>query len=403
MLQGKKIILGITGSIAAYKAALLLRLLVKEGAEVQVLITASGKEFITPVTLSALSGRPVLGEFFEHSDGTWHSHVDLGLWADAFVIAPATANTMGKMANGICDNLLVTTYLSARCPIFIAPAMDLDMFQHPSTMHNMQVLSDWGSHIIEPGTGILASGLSGKGRMEEPESIVEYLKTYFSGQSTPKRLSGKRLMITTGPTYEAIDPVRFIGNHSSGKMGFAIAEALAKEGALVDLIAGPVPLKTEHPNIFRHDVVSAEEMYHLCLQIFPKTDGAIMAAAVSDYSPVEVVTSKIKHSEAHRNIELKPNPDIAAKMGTIKQAHQILAGFALETDDEELNATKKMQKKNFDFIVLNSLKTEGAGFGTDTNKITIINRQNKKTDYPLKSKRHVANDIINYLVPLLTK
>ncbi|WP_026475297.1 bifunctional phosphopantothenoylcysteine decarboxylase/phosphopantothenate--cysteine ligase CoaBC [Alkaliflexus imshenetskii] len=402
MLEGKKIILGITGSIAAYKAAFLLRLLIKEGAEVQVIITPAGKEFITPVTLSALSNRPVLGAFFENRDGTWHSHVDLGLWADAFVIAPATANTMGKMVTGICDNLLVTTYLSARCPVFIAPAMDLDMFQHPSTIQNIKTLQEWGCHVIEPGTGALASGLSGKGRMEEPEVIVEKLKTFFSDSIKKKTLTGKRVMVTAGPTYESIDPVRFIGNYSSGKMGFAIVEELAARGAQVDLIAGPVHVELSGSVLInRVDVKSARQMYEACCNSFPYCDAAIMAAAVSDYAPAGYHTSKIKRSGENLRIELVANPDIAKEMGQMKRDGQILAGFALETDNEEANAGKKLISKNLDFIVLNSLAQAGAGFMTDTNRITILNRENKKEEFALKSKRDVAVDIVDYLEKLM--
>ena len=401
MLSGKKIILGVTGSIAAYKSAHLLRLLVKAGAEVQVIITAAGKEFITPVTLSALSGRPVLGSFFESKDGTWHSHVDLGLWADLFVIAPASANTMGKMVAGICDNLLITTYLSARCPIFIAPAMDLDMFQHPTTIRNMQTLASWGCNIIEPGTGDLASGLSGKGRMEEPEAILEKIIDFFEQNPKQEKLTGKRVMVTAGPTQEAIDPVRFVGNHSSGKMGISIAEALANQGAIVDLVVGPINIAVTHPNINRYNVVSAQQMYDQCVELFPNADAAIMSAAVSDYTPSNPAPSKIKRSSDNWTIEMRANPDIAAQMGKMKKANQVLVGFALETDNEEVNATKKLKKKNLDFIVLNSLKVPGAGFATDTNKITIIDNQNKKTDFPLKNKKEVANDIVNYLIPLL--
>lgn len=401
MLSGKKIILGVTGSIAAYKSALLLRLLVKEGAQVQVLITSAGKEFITPVTLSALSGRPVLGDFFENRDGTWHSHVDLGLWADLFIIAPASANTMGKMVAGICDNLLITTYLSARCPVFVAPAMDLDMFQHPTTSRNMQTLASWGCMIIEPGTGDLASGLSGKGRMEEPEVILEKIKDFFITTPQEKKLAGKRIMVTAGPTLESIDPVRFIGNHSSGKMGTSISEVLANQGAMIDLVTGPINIEVTHPNIKRYDVVSAQQMYEQCLQLFPNVDAAIMSAAVSDYTPSNPSPSKIKRNSDNWTIEMKANPDIAAQMGKMKKENQVLVGFALETDNEEANAIKKLKRKNLDFIVLNSLKVRGAGFATDTNQITIIDRQNKKTEFPLKNKKEVAYDIVNYLIPLL--
>ncbi len=396
MLSGKKIILGVSGSIAAYKSAILLRLLIKAGAEVQVIITKAGKEFITPVTLSALSGRPVLGDFFENKDGTWHSHVDLGLWADLFIIAPATANTMGKMVNGICDNLLITTYLSARCPVMIAPAMDLDMFQHPSTKKNMEILSSWGCEIIEPTSGELASGLLGKGRMEEPEMIVEKVTNFFN-KNQDKPLKGINIILTAGPTYEPIDPVRFIGNHSSGKMGIAIAEELANQGANVELVAGPMKYDSVHPNIKKHNVKTAQQMYEKCIEIFPKTDVAIMAAAVGDYTPIEPLTTKIKRKNETLTIELKANPDIAAELGKIKNKSQILVGFALETDNEELNAEKKLKAKNLDFIVLNSLKNPGAGFSTQTNQITIIDNKNNKQNYPLKDKTEVAKDIIEYL------
>lgn len=403
MLKGKKIVLGVTGSIAAYKAAVLLRLLVKQGAEVQVLITSAGKEFITPVTLSALSGKPVLGDFFENRDGTWNSHVDLGLWADVMLIAPATANTMGKMVMGICDNLLVTTYLSARCPVFVAPAMDLDMFQHPSTLRNMETLRSWGCEIIEPTMGELASGLQGKGRMEEPEAIVGRLETFFSDAEKKKSLRGKRIMVTAGPTYEAIDPVRFIGNYSSGKMGFAVAEALADRGAQVDLIAGPVPITTAHPLINRINVTSAVEMLAVCEKYFPLCNAAIMSAAVSDYKPEQANALKIKRSGEPLVLNLVPNPDIAREMGQIKQKGQILAGFALETNNEAANALKKLRAKNLDFIVLNSLAVKGAGFMSDTNQISIISSENKTAHYPLKSKTEVARDIVDYLETLFKK
>ncbi|WP_088654845.1 bifunctional phosphopantothenoylcysteine decarboxylase/phosphopantothenate--cysteine ligase CoaBC [Geofilum rhodophaeum] len=397
MLKGKKIVLGVTGSIAAYKSAVLLRLLVKKGAEVQVLMTKAGKEFITPVTLSALSGKPVLGEFFERGDGTWHSHVDLGLWADAMLIAPATASTMGKMVNGICDNLLVTTYLSARCPVFVAPAMDLDMFQHPSTLQNMTTLQSWGCTIIEPASGALASGLEGKGRMEEPEAIVQLLEDWFVGAEKKKPLSAKRILLTAGPTYEAIDPVRFIGNYSSGKMGFALAEELAARGARVELVCGPVHLKTVHPNIHRSSVTTAAEMLAACQELFPLCDGAIMAAAVADYRVAQPAAQKIKRSGEALSLQLVPNPDIARELGLQKRPGQVVAGFALETVNEEQNARLKLEKKNLDFIVLNSLAEEGAGFMGDTNKISIIGADNKRRDFPLKTKAEVASDIVDHL------
>lgn len=401
MLKGKKIVLGVTGSIAAYKAALLLRLLVKEGAEVQVIITPAGKEFITPVTLSALSGKPVLSEFFGANDGTWHSHVDFGIWADAMLIAPATASTLAKMVNGLADNLLVATYLSARCKVFIAPAMDLDMFSHPSTVNNIEKLKTYGCEVIEPGVGELASGLLGKGRMEEPEAIVERLKSYFAAKESSGILSGKRFLVSAGPTYEAIDPVRFVGNYSSGKMGFAIAEELASRGALVDLVCGPVSLKTKNPNINRIDVHSALEMHRECLAHFQGADGAVMSAAVSDYRPAKAVEQKIKRSGDELVLKLVPNPDIAADLGRIKKPGQILAGFALETNDEEANARKKLDSKNLDFIVLNSLAEQGAGFMVDTNRITIIGRDQVIDDLPLKSKVELAADIVNYIERLL--
>lgn len=397
MLKGKKIILGITGSIAAYKAAFLLRLLMKEGADVQVIVTPAGKEFITPVTLSALSGRPVLGTFFENRDGTWHSHVDLGLWADLMVIAPASANTMAKMANGICDNLLLTTYLSAKCPVFIAPAMDLDMYAHPATQKNINALEGWGCKVIEPGTGVLASGLHGKGRMEEPEAILHQIISFFQSSEKKKSLIGKCIMVTAGPTHEAIDPVRFIGNYSSGKMGFAIAEELAARGARVDLIAGPVQMKVENRNINRIDVVSASEMFEKSRELFPHADGAVMAAAVGDFSPVEAARHKIKRTGQNFTLQLKANPDIAKNMGEIKKKGQVLVGFALETENEENNAIVKLKAKNLDFVVLNSLASPGSGFMVDTNRITIIDKENKTVEFPLKSKKEAASDVVDYL------
>ncbi|MBP8849802.1 MAG: bifunctional phosphopantothenoylcysteine decarboxylase/phosphopantothenate--cysteine ligase CoaBC [Breznakibacter sp.] len=403
MLKGKKVILGVTGSIAAYKSALLLRLLVKEGAEVQVLMSAAGKEFITPVTMSALSGRPVLGEFFNTGDGTWHSHVDLGLWADVMIIAPASANTMGKMVNGICDNLLITTYLSAKCPVFVAPAMDLDMYLHPSTQANLEKLISYGNKIIEPGSGELASGLYGKGRMEEPAVIVECIKYFFADiirQELPNLIK-RKVLVTAGPTYEHIDPVRFIGNHSSGKMGYAIAECLAEFGAEVTLVSGPVTITTEHPRISVVKVTSAKEMYDAVMANFEKMDAAISCAAVADYRPKTVSSSKIKRVESELNIELEATADIAAELGRRKAAHQLLVGFALETNNGAANAKAKLEKKNLDFIVLNSLEDSGAGFGVDTNKITIIDRNNKIEEYPLKSKLEVAKDIVVKLSELL--
>ena len=395
MLQGKKIVLGITGSIAAYKSCLIIRQLIKKGAEVQVVITPAGKEFITPITLSALTSKPVISEFFAQRDGTWHSHVDLGLWADAMLIAPATASTIGKMAHGVADNMLITTYLSMKAPVFIAPAMDLDMYAHPSTQQNLKTLQSYGNHIIEPGTGFLASKLEGKGRMEEPENIVAQLEQFFSQQESMK---GKKVLITAGPTYEKIDPVRFIGNYSSGKMGFALANECANRGAQVELVCGPVSasMQTTSPNIHRIDIESAQEMYEACKELYPSMDTAILCAAVADFTPETTAEQKIKRTGEDMVIRLKPNPDIAASLGQMKKQGQTLVGFALETNDEESNAQAKLKKKNFDFIVLNSLKDEGAGFRTDTNKVTIIKADTKK-DYPLKSKEEVAKDIVDEL------
>lgn len=392
MLKGKKIVLGITGSIAAYKACYIIRGLVKAGAEVQVVITPSGKEFITPITLSALTQKPVISEFFSQRDGTWNSHVSLGLWADAMLIAPCTASTMGKMANGVADNMLITTYLSMKAPVFIAPAMDLDMYAHPSTQQNMDRLSSFGNHIIEPQSGFLASGLEGKGRMEEPEKIVDYLDDFFE----EKDLVGKHVMITAGPTYEKIDPVRFIGNYSSGKMGFSLAEECARRGAEVTLIAGPVALKTHHQNIHRIDVESCMQMRDAAVQGFPKADATILCAAVADFRPAEVAEEKIKRVGENLDISLLPNPDIAAELGRIKKSGQLLVGFALETNDEQQNAEKKLEKKNLDFIVLNSLRNEGTCFQSDENQISIISKEGK-TDFEKKKKTQVARDIINEL------
>ncbi len=391
-LEGKKIVLGITGSIAAYKSAYLVRALIKQGAEVQVVMTPSGKEFITPVTLSALTGKPVVNEFFTANDGTWHSHVDLGIWADLMLVAPATASTLGKMANGIADNMLITTYLSMKAPVFIAPAMDLDMYAHPVTQRNIELLKSFGNHFIEPASGFLASKLEGKGRMEEPERIVEIISDFFLKEN---RLSNKKILITAGPTYEKIDPVRYISNYSSGKMGFALADVCAKQGAEVTLLTGPVQLKTNHPNIHRIDVTSADEMYQQAIHCFPAMDAAILCAAVADFKPITTSEFKIKHkAETVLSLNLIPNPDIAAALGSMKKEHQQLVGFALETHDEEQNALVKLQKKNLDFIVLNSLNDRGAGFQTDTNKVTILHRDGKKETFPLKSKQDVAEDIV---------
>ncbi len=396
MLKGKHIILGITGGIAAYKSVTLLRLFIKAGAEVQVVITPSGKEFITPVTLSALSGKPVVSEFFTANTGEWHSHVDLGLWADAMIIAPATASSIAKMANGVADNMLITTYLSAKAPVFIAPAMDLDMMAHPSTQKNLDLLRSYGNHIIEPAEGELASHLVGKGRMEEPENIVRYLEVFFAHQQD---LKGKNVLITAGPTYENIDPVRFIGNYSSGKMGYALAEEAASRGAKVTLVSGPVSLKANHPSITIVDVVSAKEMYNACVDTFPSTDIAIMCAAVADYAPAVVANEKIKREKDDIPvIHLVKNPDIAAKLGEMKRPGQILVGFALETNNEETNAHLKLKKKNLDMIVLNSLRDKGAGFKTDTNRIMIFHANGTQQQYETKPKREVARDIIDSIV-----
>lgn len=397
-MKGKKIVLGITGSVAAYKAAYLVRAFIKKGAEVQVVMTPSAKEFITPVTMSALTGKPVVSEFFAANDGTWHSHVDLGLWADAMVIAPASANTLGKMAHGVADNMLVTCYLSCKAPVFIAPAMDLDMFAHPSTQRNLELLRSYGNHIIEPAEGELASHLQGKGRMEEPDRIVEIVSSFFASE---QRLQKKKIVITAGPTYEKIDPVRFIGNYSSGKMGFALAEVCAERGAEVELVAGPVSLKTVHPAIRRTNVESAQEMYDAVIRLYPDADAAIMCAAVADYRPQERAEKKIKRNTDDMTLTLVPNPDIAAALGKIKRPEQLLVGFALETDNEEQNALSKMQRKNLDFIVLNSLQEPGAGFRCDTNRITILSRDGEKQTFGLKSKKEVAGDIVDKLIEKL--
>ena len=427
MLKGKKIVLGITGSIAAYKSCLIIRGLIKRGAEVQVVITPAGKEFITPITLSALTHKPVVSEFFSQRDGTWNSHVDLGLWADAMVIAPCTASTMGKMAHGIADNMLITTYLSMKAPVFIAPAMDLDMYKHPSTQANMKTLLSYGNHIIEPEVGFLASGLEGKGRMEEPDVIVDYLDRYFQMKENEANaeaegkaeanaeekaegnaeensdasldLSGKKVMITAGPTYEKIDPVRFIGNYSSGKMGFALAEECLRRGADVTLIAGPVALSCS-PAIHRINVESCEEMYQAATQAFSQTDAAILCAAVADFKPSTVADKKIKREKDDLELTLVPTHDIAAALGGMKQKHQRIVAFALETNDEENNAQKKRVKKNADFIVLNSTRNPGTTFRTDDNQITIISEKGKK-EYEKKPKTEVARDIIDELALLL--
>lgn len=418
MLKGKKIVLGITGSIAAYKSCLIIRGLIKRGAEVQEVITPAGKEFITPITLSALTHKPVVSEFFSQRDGTWNSHVDLGLWADAMLIAPCTASTMGKMAHGIADNMLITTYLSMKAPVFIAPAMDLDMYKHPSTQANMKTLLGYGNHIIEPEVGFLASGLEGKGRMEEPDIIVECLDRFFDEQAQQNAetdeaasenckekesdkldLKGKKIMITAGPTYEKIDPVRFIGNYSSGKMGFALAEECCRRGAEVTLVAGPVSLSCSEA-IRRIDVESCEEMYQAATKAFASTDAAILCAAVADFKPSEIADRKIKREKDDLELLLVPTHDIAAALGKMKQKHQRIVAFALETNDEEANAQKKRKKKNADFIVLNSTRNPGTTFRTDDNQITIISEEGKK-EYEKKPKTEVARDIINELAHLL--
>ena len=400
MLKGKKIVLGITGSIAAYKACMIIRGLIKEGAEVQVVITASGKEFITPITLSALTSKPVISDFFSQRDGTWNSHVSLGQWADAMLIAPCTASSIGKMANGIADNMLITTYLSMKAPVFIAPAMDLDMFAHPSTQHNLEILRSYGNYIIEPTSGELASHLTGKGRMEEPERILETLDQFFEDNTND--LEGKHIVITAGPTYEKIDPVRFIGNYSSGKMGFALAEECARRKANVTLIAGPVSLTTSNPGIKRIDVESCSEMYEVAVNCYKTSDAAILCAAVADFRPDSVSEKKIKREKDDLVIRLKPTNDIAASLGKIKKENQVLVGFALETNNEEKNAQLKLERKNFDFIVLNSLRNEGTCFRSDNNKIAIID-VNGKQDFPLKQKKDVAKDIIDRLCAELNK
>ena len=391
MLQGKKILLGVTGSIAAYKSAMLIRELVKQGAEVKVIMTPLAKEFITPLTLATLSRNPILVDFFNPENGDWNSHVELGIWADAYLIAPATANTIAKMAYGIADNLLLTTYLSSRAPVFVAPAMDLDMFAHATTQENIKKLEEKGCHLIYPASGFLASGLEGKGRMEEPENIAAFLADFF----TPKPLKDKKVLITAGPTYENIDPVRFIGNYSTGKMGFALAEACARQGAEVTLVAGPVQLKIKHKNIRRIDVRSADEMCEQAVANFPDADAAILCAAVADFKPKEQSGKKLKRGNENLTVELVPNKDIARELGKVKKTHQKLVGFALETNDEEQNAQGKMERKNLDFIVLNSLNDKNAGFGYDTNKITILYRSGEKKSFELKSKEKVAEDIVN--------
>lgn len=399
MLKGKKIVLGITGSIAAYKACLIIRGLIKQGAEVQTVITPAGKEFITPITLSALTHKPVISEFFSQRDGTWNSHVDIGLWADAMLIAPCTASTLGKMANGIADNMLITTYLSMKAPVFIAPAMDLDMYAHPSTQQNLKRLQSYGNIIIEPQSGFLASGLEGKGRMEEPDAIVKVLDEFF--EEDKDSLQGKKIMITAGPTYEKIDPVRFIGNYSSGKMGFALAEECARRGADVTLISGPVSLECSK-RIKRINIESCNEMYNAAVSEFKDCDAAILCAAVADFRPKAVAENKIKREKDDLTIQLCPTNDIAAELGRQKNDNQLLVGFALETNDEEFNAKGKLERKNLDFIVLNSTRNEGTTFRSDDNQIEIITNDEIKK-FEKKNKKYVAADIINELCNLFSK
>ena len=398
MLKGKKIILGITGSIAAYKAAYLTRLLKKEGAEVKIILTPYGKEFITPVTLATLSGNTVLMDFFRHDDGGWNSHVELGMWADVFLIAPASANTLAKMAHGICDNLLLTTYLSARCPVVVAPAMDLDMFSHPATQENLRILTARGTHVIEPASGFLASGLEGKGRMEEPEQIVGWLTDYFKKKS---RFKDVRVLITAGPTYEKIDPVRFIGNHSSGKMGYALAEVLASEGARVDLVSGPTQIECHTPGITVHKVETAREMAETVDSLHDEVRIMVFAAAVADYTVTNPQDSKMKRTGSSLTIQLEPTTDIARRAGESKKPGQILAGFALETHNGIENARKKLETKNLDLIVLNELGETGVGFNTETNRVTILGRDNNPLEFQLKSKKEVAADISDALFNLM--
>lgn len=396
MLKGKKILLGVSGSIAAYKAAILVRLLVKEGAEVKVIMTNAATSFITPLTLSTLSGNPVFVKYtHDESSGVWNNHVELGMWADVMLIAPASANTLAKMANGICDNLLMATYLSAKCPVYFAPAMDLDMYRHPSTLKNLRTLSEYGNLLIPVEHGELASGLVGEGRLAEPEVIVERLEKHFSEGS---ELSGKKVLISAGPTYEHIDPVRFIGNHSTGKMGFAVAHEAANRGAEVVLVCGPNHLSVHHSGITRVDVTSAEEMYKACQSRFKEADVAIMSAAVADYTPQTKADQKMKKTADALKIELKPTKDILKSLGEQKKGNQFLVGFALETNNELENAKGKLKRKNLDMIVLNSLQDKGAGFGHNTNKITILDSHNNIEDFELKDKSEVASDIWNKII-----
>jgi phosphopantothenoylcysteine decarboxylase/phosphopantothenate--cysteine ligase len=399
MLKGKHILLGITGSIAAYKAAIVVRMLIKEGAEVKVIMTPLAKEFITPLTLATLSKNPILVDFFNPENGQWNSHVDLGIWSDIYLVAPASANTIAKMANGVADNLLLTTYLSARCPVVIAPAMDLDMLKHPATLKNLEVLKSRGNMIVEPASGELASGLEGKGRMEEPEKIVAFINNYFSAK---QELKNKKILVTAGPTVESIDPVRYISNHSSGKMGYAIADAFANRGAEVILVSGPVNISANNPNIKVVKVTSAKEMHEVCLAQFGICNAAIMCAAVADYTPLKASQSKIKRTQEKLSIELMPNPDIAADLGKLKKNNQLLARFALETNNEIANAKQKLAKKNLDFIVLNSLSGQTV-FNSDYNKVTIIDKDNNIQQFELKDKLSVASDIADKVVEWFNK
>ena len=402
MLKGRKILLGVTGGIAAYKAASIIRLFIKEGAEVKVVMTPVAREFITPLTLATLSKNPVLVDFFDPEDGRWNSHIELGLWADVYLIAPATANTIGKMAGGIADNLLLTTYLSARCPVFLAPAMDLDMLAHPATAMNINTLKSFGNHIIEPDTGELASGLEGKGRMAEPEVIVKEIEEFFSKKKiTERALEGRRVFINAGPTVEPIDPVRFISNHSSGRMGITLADAAAALGAEVTLVLGPVSLRPSHPNVNTVSVTTAAEMQKASVSAFRECDIAILAAAVADFTPETASGTKLKRESGDMVLRLKPTEDIAALLGSMKKPGQFLAGFALETNDEVKNATDKLKRKNLDMIVLNSLRDEGAGFGHETNRITIIDRNNNIDKFELKTKSEVASDILHKIISLI--
>jgi phosphopantothenoylcysteine decarboxylase/phosphopantothenate--cysteine ligase len=398
MLKGKNILIGITGSIAAYKAATLVRLLIKEGASVKVVMTPLAKEFITPLTLATLSKNPILVDFFNPENGDWNSHVDLGIWADLYLIAPASANTIAKMATGVADNLLLTSYLSAKCPVMVAPAMDLDMYQHPTTQQNIKTLAGFGNVIIEATTGELASGLSGKGRMEEPENILEYVKSFFAQQQD---LLGKKILVTSGPTYEPIDPVRFIGNRSSGKMGASIAIELANRGASVVLVSGPTTNLPNHPSIELVKVNTASQMFNAASKVFPACSVAILAAAVADFTPKEVANDKIKRKGDEIILHLQPTQDIAKFLGQSKTPNQIIVGFALETENEIENATLKLESKNLNFIVLNSTKDQGAGFDVDTNKVTIIHRNGSVVPFDLKPKNQVAKDIVNELVKLM--